>query len=175
MIDVRKHQAGVNCLPSEQPHKSTMDKLVDTDVLFQQICFIKVRCLIHPFLYFRALIWHQFWVSRLLILMMNSFVWHSVTSWHFCYPPPHDPPVYCSQRGLTARFVCDPSCELPPLPTLWRLRGHNTSFYISYKSAQKCPKPRKTHLNFEFFSCGLSYDDIDDMHIENTVLTAMPR
>ena len=50
VIDVRKDQAGVNCFRSE-PHKST-DRFVDTDLVFQQIYFIPVSCLIDPFVCF---------------------------------------------------------------------------------------------------------------------------
>ena len=50
VIDVRKDQAGVNCFRSE-PHKST-DRFVDTDLVFQQIYFIPMSCLIDPFVCF---------------------------------------------------------------------------------------------------------------------------
>ena len=50
VIDVRKDQAGVNCFRSE-PHKST-DRFVDTDLVFQQIYFIPMTCLIDPFVCF---------------------------------------------------------------------------------------------------------------------------
>ena len=75
----------------------------------------------------------QHFSFHLKALIMSSFKWHSVTSWHFCYSPPHDPPLYCS--AWANRPICmRPELRIAPLPTLWRLGGYNKNFNFSYKS-----------------------------------------
>ena len=144
VIDVRKHQVGVNCLGSK-PHKST-NRLVDTEVQ-QQWCSTDVYvddklCLCGHF-------GISLPVMGFSIDLSSDCFDDDFACLTFCdeltflLPSPPTTPQYTAVRELTARFVCDPSCELPPLPTLWRLRGHNTDSYFSYKSTQKYPKHRK--------------------------------
>ena len=142
VTDVRKHRASVNCL-GWKPDK-LIDRLVATKRQISGIFF-------H---------WQHFSFYYLKALIMSSFKWHSVTSWHFCYSPPHDPPVYCSER-VNSPICMRPKLRIaPPCPLYGDSVGTTTTFTFHIKVLKNSPsniKWQKHPASSEFWSGSFEY------------------
>ena len=128
VTDVRKHRASVNCL-GWKPDK-LIDRLVATKRQISDIFFHWQHFSFH-------LIFDWLWTHS------NDILWRADI---FATLPPTTP-QYTAVLGLTVRFVCDPSCELPPCPlygdsvgTTRTLTFHIKDFFIVYKPLTRLHK-----------------------------------